>query len=183
MHAICDSPKLYALEVILDSLFYCLTMYVSYRTEVLSGTPRLVLGIFTVNQAYGMILAGQSQTISVDCTGERQGRYEEELSIEISDRHKDSKPIPYKIGCEVLNPGINTTDIALIFEEHRICRELGVLGQYQFHEDNCVGVYGEREKKFVFKGVIVGQMSKARFKISNPNKVKLQQNYIRAVRE
>ena len=143
----------------------------SFRTEVLAGTPRLVLGIFTVNQACGVIMAGQSQTISVDCTGERQGKYEEELSIEISDRHKDSKPIPYKIGCEVLNPGINTMDVASIFEEHRICRELGVLGQYQFHEDNCVGVYGERERRFAFKGVIVGRVAKARFKICNPNKV------------
>ena len=133
----------------------------------MGGTPRLVLGIFTVNQACGVILAGQSQTISVDCTGDKQGKYEEELSIEISDRHKDSKPVPYKIGCEVLNPGINTTDVSSIFEEHRICRELGVLGQYQFHEDNCVGVYGEREKRFVFKGVIIGQVS------SNSNKVSL----------
>ena len=131
-----------------------------------------MLGIFTVNQACGVIPTGQTQTITVDSTGERQGRYEEELSIEISDRHKDSKPVPYKIGCEVLNPGINTTDVASIFEEHRICQELGVLGQYQFHEDNCVGVYGEREKKFVFKGVIVGRVSKARFKISNPYKVR-----------
>ena len=128
------------------------------------GTPRLVLGIFTVNQACGMILAGQSQTISVDCTGDKPGRHEEELSIEISDRQKDSPPVPYKIGCEVLSPGINTTDVASIFEEHRICRE--------FHEDNCVGVYGERERRFVFKGVIVGQVAKARFKISNPNKVR-----------
>lgn len=144
----------------------------AYRTEVFSGTPRLVLGIFTVNQACGTILAGQSQTISVDCTGDKPGRHEEELSIEISDRQKDSPPVPYKIGCEVLSPGINTTDVASIFEEHRICRELGVLGVYQFHEDNCVGVYGERERRFVFKGVIVGQVAKARFKISNPNKVR-----------
>lgn len=144
----------------------------SCRTEVLGGAQRLVLGIFTVNQACGIILAGQSQTITVDCIGDKPGKHEEELSVEISDRHKDSQPIPYKIGCEVLNPGINTTDVASIFEEHRICRELGVLGRYQFHEDNCVGVYGERERRFVFKGVVVGQMSKARFKISNPNKVR-----------
>ena len=32
-------------------------------------------------------------------------------------------------------------------------------------------MYAEKERKFVFKSVIVGQTSKARFKISNPNKV------------
>ena len=34
-----------------------------------------------------------------------------------------------------------------------------------------MGVYGEEERRFLFKSVVVGQTSKARFKISNPNKV------------
>ena len=34
-----------------------------------------------------------------------------------------------------------------------------------------MGVYGEQERRFVFKSVVVGRTSKARFKISNPNKV------------
>ena len=162
------------------SLYNSVTHSVSipFRTEVLGGTPRLVLGIFTVNQACGVIVAGQSQTITVDCAGDKPGKFEEELSIEISDRDKNSQPVLYKLGCEILNPGINTTDMASIFEEHRICRELGVLGQYQFHESNCVGVYGEKERRFVFKGVIVGQLSKARFKISNPNKVRIDYMYV-----
>lgn len=42
--------------------------------------------------------------------------------------------VTYKICGEVLVPGINTTDMAAIFEEHRICRQLGALGQHQFHE-------------------------------------------------
>ena len=33
------------------------------------------------------------------------------------------------------------------------------------------GVYGEDENKFVFCNVIVGHKAKARFKITNPNKV------------
>lgn len=43
-------------------------------------------------------------------------------------------PIKYKVCAEVLIPGINTSDLTAIFEEHRICKELGVLGQHQFHE-------------------------------------------------
>ena len=38
-------------------------------------------------------------------------------------------------------------------------------------QDGCVGVYSEQEQRFVFKSVVVGQTSKARFKISNPHKV------------
>lgn len=132
----------------------------------------MVLDIFTVNQATGTIQPGHSQSITVDCIADKPGKHEETLSIEISDRQKDSPPISYKIGCEVLIPGINLNDIASIFEEHRICRQLGVLGQHQFHEDGCVGVYGEEEKRFLFKSVILGKTSQARFKINNTNKVK-----------
>lgn len=41
----------------------------------------------------------------------------------------------------------------------------------QLQVDNDGGVYGEDEKKFVFNNVIVGHKAKARFKISNVNKV------------
>ena len=139
---------------------------------MIGGSQRLVLGMFTINTAMGSIAAGQSQIITVDCIADdKPGSREEILSIEISDRQKDSAPLSYKISGEVLQPEINTADVASIFEEHRVCRRLGVLGQHQFHGDGCVGVYGEEERRFVFKSVIVGQSSKARFKISNQNKV------------
>ena len=143
----------------------------SLRTEVMGGSQRLVLGMFTVTPAMGPIQAGQSQTITVDCVADKPGSHEEILSVEISDRQKDSPPVTYKICGEVLIPGINTTDMASVFEEHRVCQQLGALGQHKFHEDGCVGVYGEEERRFVFKSVIVGQRSQARFKVSNPNKV------------
>lgn len=54
--------------------------------------------------------------------------------MEISDRHKNDPQITYKIRGEVLVPAISTSDIASVFEEHRICRQLGVLGQHKFHE-------------------------------------------------
>jgi len=44
-------------------------------------------------------------------------------------------------------------------------------GRFVSVQDGCVGVYGEQEQRFVFKSVVVGQTSKARFKISNPHKV------------
>ena len=142
------------------------------RTEVIGGSQRLVLGMFTISSAMGTILAGQSQLITVDCIADDKPGYREEvLTIEVSDRPKDSLPLNYKICGEVLQPEINTVDVASIFEEHRVVKHLGVLGQYQFHEEDCVGVYGEEQKRFVFKSVIVGQTAKARFKISNFNKV------------
>lgn len=139
---------------------------------MLSGTQKLVLGMFCINPAFGSILPGQFQLIMVDCVADKAGKCEESLSIEISDRPKHSPPIKYKICGDVMIPGIDTTDLCAIFEEHRVCRELGVLSQHLFHGDNCVGVYGEEEKRFVYKSVIVGKMSRARFKITNPNKVR-----------
>lgn len=138
---------------------------------MLSGTPKLVLGMFSINPAFGSIPVGQSSTIMVDCVADKAGKCEELLSIEISDRHKNSTPLKYRICGEVMVPGISTTNLSSIFEEHRVCRELGVLGQHLFHGEDCVGVYGEEERRFVFKNVIVGKVSRARFKISNPNKV------------
>ena len=49
----------------------------SLRTEALGGTQRLVLGMFTVNPAMGSILAGQSQTIIVDCNADKPGIHSE----------------------------------------------------------------------------------------------------------
>lgn len=127
--------------------------------------------MFCINPASGSVMPGQTQLIMVDCVADRAGRCEESLSIEISDRPKHMDTIKYKICGDVMIPGINTTDLWSIFEEHRVCRELGALGQHLFHGENCVGVYGEEEKRFVFRNVIVGKLARARFKISNPNKV------------
>ena len=99
-------------------------------------------------------------------------------------------PMLYKLCGEVMIPAINNSDIGAIFEEHRICKELGVFGPHQFHDvcmsignvvctlmglfqEDIAGVYGEKEKRFVFKSVIVGSSSKARVKIINPNKVRI----------
>jgi len=44
---------------------------------------------------------------------------------------------------------------------------------YCMLQDGSVGVYGEDDRRFVFHSVIVGQVARAQYKISNPNKVRL----------
>ena len=143
------------------------------RTEVLTGPQKLILGMYSISPAFGAILPGQTQTITVDCIADKPGLNHENLAIEISDLPRETPPINYRISGEVLVPGIEANDAGLIFEEHRVCKKLGALGQHLFHEQECVGVYGEEDKKFVFKGVIVGKTSVARFRIANPNKVNI----------
>ena len=143
----------------------------SIRTEVISGTQKLVLGMFTIHPATGTISPGQSTTITVDCAADRPGKQVVAVTIEISDRHKDDPPVIYNIFGDVLEPAINTTDLGFIFEEHGVCQSLGVLGPQLFTRKGCVGVYGEAERRFAFKSVIVGQTAKARFKIINSSKI------------
>ena len=142
------------------------------RTEVVTGSLKIVQGIYTITPAFGSILPGQSQVIMVDCNAERQGLHQENISIEISDQERDSAPLSYTICGDVHLPRIETADVADIFEEHRVCKKLGALGHHLFHEQNCVGVYGEEERGFVFKSVVVGKTSVANFKITNPSKVR-----------
>jgi hydrocephalus-inducing protein len=147
------------------------TEMASIRTEVVSGTQRLVLGMFTIQPATGMIPAGQSSEIKVDCTADRPGKQAVALIIEISDRFIRDPPIIYHIYGDVLEPAINTTDIGAIFEEHGVCQSLGAMGPQLFHRKGCVGVYGEVERRFAFKSVIVGQSAQACFKIINSTKI------------
>ena len=147
------------------------TEVTSIRTEVVSTTQRLVLGIFTIQPATGTIPAGQSTEIKVDCTADRPGKQAIALLIEVSDRSIHNPPILYHIHGDVLEPAINTADLGAIFEEHGVCQSLGVMGPQLFHRKGCVGVYGETERRFAFKSVIVGQTAKARFKVINSTKI------------
>ncbi|XP_064641495.1 hydrocephalus-inducing protein-like isoform X2 [Lineus longissimus] len=135
------------------------------------GPARLVLGMFTIYPAFGQVLPNNHQTINVECVAESAGKCEEEIAIDITDRDpKDHKEgIPYKLIAEACVPTINITDLGSIFEEHRVCKNLSI-----FHHNNAVesgGIYGEDENRFVFSNVIVGSKAKARFKITNMNKV------------
>ena len=68
-------------------------------------------------------------------------------------------------------PAINVSDIGSLFEEHRIVRNLTTYQQAADGESG--GIYGEEENRFVFSNVLVGVKAKARFKITNTNKVGL----------
>lgn len=67
------------------------------------------------------------------------------MAIDISGRSvvKGRGPlhIQYKIYGEVLLPGINYTDVVSIFEEHRICKKLGLISQHHFKEVVMIKVY------------------------------------------
>ncbi|XP_033625714.1 hydrocephalus-inducing protein homolog [Asterias rubens] len=137
------------------------------------STTRLQLGMFTVYPAYGVVYPNNPQVIQVECLPEMTGRGDEDLAIEITDRDPADHPqgIPYKILAEACSPGINLVDLASIFEEHRVVKNLSVfLNSHQLELDGG-GVYGEDENKFIFGHVLVGRKVKARFKISNANKV------------
>ncbi|XP_070194710.1 hydrocephalus-inducing protein homolog isoform X4 [Littorina saxatilis] len=143
----------------------------SVRQDAGMSQSRLVLGMFTIFPAVSMIPPNSQQTITVDCVAEAQGRVDEEMSIDITEREPKSYPggIPYKLIAEACIPSINIDDIGCVFEEHRICKNLSVWQHTM--DDESGGVYGEEEKKFLFNNVIVGRKAKARFKISNTTKV------------
>ncbi|CAL1528045.1 unnamed protein product [Lymnaea stagnalis] len=138
-----------------------------------ASLSKLTLGMFTIFPAFGIILPNGSQLITVDCVGETQGKEVQDMSIEITDRDPNSYKggIPYKLVAETCIPGINVDDVGSIFEEHRVCKNLTVWQHMSCGNQEVGGVYGEDEKKFVFNNVIVGRTAKARFKISNHNKV------------
>ncbi|XP_025115052.1 hydrocephalus-inducing protein-like isoform X4 [Pomacea canaliculata] len=135
------------------------------------GQSRLMLGMFTIFPAFGMITPNNQQVITVDCVAETQAHAEEELSIDITDRNPKAYPsgILYKLIAEACIPSINTDDIGSIFEEHRICKSLNAW--HNSTDEGIGGVYVELEKRFIFNSVIVGCKAKARFKIHNPTKV------------
>jgi len=100
----------------------------------------------------------------------------QDIAIDISDRPPNDHPqgIPYKLIGEACVPGISVispSTIGSIFEEHMIVKQLNIF-QYMNHDlSSGAGVYGEDENKFIFYNTIVGRKAKARFKISNSNKV------------
>ncbi|KAL3860158.1 hypothetical protein ACJMK2_010318 [Sinanodonta woodiana] len=144
----------------------------STRQEVGGGQSKLQLGPFTIFPAFGIVLPGGHQTVTIDCVAEQIGKFDEELAIDIADRDPNINPggIPYKLIAEACIPSINVDDIGSIFEEHRICKNLNAW-QHSNQLLETGGVFIEDEKKFIFNNVIVGRKAKARFKISNNQKV------------
>ena len=86
------------------------------------------MGAFTISPAMYTISPGYCQTVTVECTADQTGRFEEDIVIDITGRDHDDNPmgIPYKLIGEACVPAINVTDIGSIFEEHRVCKNLSV---------------------------------------------------------
>ncbi|CAF0941486.1 unnamed protein product [Adineta steineri] len=141
---------------------------------------RLQVGPFIISPAFAMVIPGASSTVSVECISESDvpRKFDEEILIDIADRNPVEYPkgLVYKLKSELIVPQIDTSDISSIFEEHRIVRNLS---SFKNIADSITGgVYGEDERRFQFRNVIVGRTSKARFKISNAQKVPVDINLI-----
>lgn len=100
----------------------------------------------------------------------------QEFLIDISERSPGDHPngIEYRLLGEACLPNVLSipNGIPSIFEEHRIVKNLNVYRYNATDLSSGAGVYGEDENKFIFYNVIVGHKVKARFKITNPNKVR-----------
>lgn len=59
--------------------------------------------------------------------------------------------------------------MASIFEEHHLCCSSSQLSSEQFC--NAEGIFVLDENKFIFNKILVGQTSRARFKLTNSSKV------------
>ncbi|MGH0168092.1 UNVERIFIED_CONTAM: hypothetical protein FKN15_053854 [Acipenser sinensis] len=129
---------------------------------------RFTVGAFTVSPGFGTLSPGGHQVISVDCAADQAGKCEEIVAIDISDRDPEDQPrgIAYRLVAEVCIQSIVTNDIASIFEEHRICKNINLYQSLQ-----TVDSFVEDENKFLFNNVLVGLQVKARFKIINTGKV------------
>ena len=136
---------------------------------------KLGLGIFTISPATGVVQPGNQVTITVEMMSEIAMVGEEEFLIDITERAPTDHPngIEYRLLGEACLPNILCIrgGLSSIFEEHRIVKNLNVYRCYASELTAGSGVYGEMENKFIFYNVIVGHKVKARFKITNPNKV------------
>ncbi|MEQ2241802.1 hypothetical protein ILYODFUR_029088 [Ilyodon furcidens] len=128
------------------------------------------MGVFTVSPYTGNLQPGSQQQITVVCVAEQLGTWNQGLLIDISGRDPSDQPdgIPYRLFAEVCKPGI-VVDLTSIFEEHYLCQNSSQLSSEQFC--NAEGIFVLDEKRFIFNNVLVGRTARARFKLTNNNKV------------
>ncbi|XP_068025945.1 hydrocephalus-inducing protein homolog [Melanerpes formicivorus] len=137
-----------------------------------SVKARLTLGMFTVSPAFGSILPGEQQLVTVDCAAELPGPCQEQLLIDISNRDPRDNPlgIPYTLLAESCLPAFVADDLEAIFEGHQICSSSNLCQVLQTVQEQQ-GVFLTDENKFIFTNVLVGQQATARFKICNVNRI------------
>uniref|UniRef100_A0A4W3H2C0 Cadherin domain-containing protein n=1 Tax=Callorhinchus milii TaxID=7868 RepID=A0A4W3H2C0_CALMI len=68
---------------------------------------RFVVGVFSIFPAFGIVLPGAQQVITVEVFAELSGKSEEILHIDITDRDPNDNPggIPYRLVTEACLPG------------------------------------------------------------------------------
>ncbi|XP_049339422.1 hydrocephalus-inducing protein homolog isoform X2 [Astyanax mexicanus] len=141
------------------------------KDTVVSTQGRMSMGVFTVSPCFGLLPPGGKQLISVDCVAEHVGFWHECLAVDITDRDPSDSPggISYSLVADICVPEIASKDIASIFEEHRLSQNSNMLHCEQYR--NAVSIFIQEENKFVFNNVLVGQLAKARLRLTNPGKV------------
>ncbi|CAD5117498.1 DgyrCDS6267 [Dimorphilus gyrociliatus] len=143
-----------------------------------AGSSRLQVGPFVVLPASMTVLPGGQASITVECQPDQEGKWEEELAIDISGRNPKHHPdgVSYTLISEACVPDISgllkgvSFHSSTIFEEHLICKNLSHWSHINSNLD-VNGIYGEDEKKFLFLNVLVGNRCSARFKFINLSKV------------
>lgn len=85
----------------------------------------------------------------------------------------NSTGLLYALMAESFVPAFDVENFESIFEEHPICHNLANWNSMQDNKSgfDSIGVYLLDERRFLFNNVLVGSKAKARFKISNNNKV------------
>ncbi|XP_029814035.1 hydrocephalus-inducing protein-like [Manacus vitellinus] len=139
---------------------------------MVKGTKKaqLTVGMFTVSPCSGSIGPWGQQKITVDCNAGAEGKCEEQLYIDISNRDPKDNPlgIPFTLTAESCFPAL-VEDVTSIFEQYPIHSNVNLCQTLQSVQGN--GVFIRDDNKFIFTKVQVGQRATARFKISNGSSV------------
>ncbi|XP_068023356.1 hydrocephalus-inducing protein homolog [Melanerpes formicivorus] len=133
---------------------------------------RLTLGMFPVSPAFGSILPGEQQLVTVDCAAELPGPCQEQLLIDISSRDPGDNPlgIPYTLLAESCLPAFLADDLESIFEGHQICSSSNLCQLLQTVQEQQ-GLFLTDENKFIFTKLLVGHQATARCRICNVNRI------------
>ncbi|XP_056273332.1 hydrocephalus-inducing protein homolog [Pseudoliparis swirei] len=140
------------------------------KTTQVSLQSRLTMGVFSLSPCIGSLPPGSQQVVTVDCTAEQLGKWQQGLLVDVSDRDPSDQPegIAYALLAEVCKPGI-ALDMASIFEEHHVCLDSSQLFSEQFC--NAGRIYVRDKNQFIFNRVLVGRAAQARFKLTNKSNV------------
>ncbi|XP_032533061.1 hydrocephalus-inducing protein homolog [Chiroxiphia lanceolata] len=126
--------------------------------------------MFTVSPCSGSVSPWGQRKITVDCNAGAEGKGEEQLYIDISNRDPKDNPlgIPFTLTAESCIPAL-VEDVTSIFEQYPIHSNVNLRQTLQSVQGN--GVFIRDDNKFIFTKVQVGQQATARFKNSNGSSV------------